>query len=99
MCTMGRSSPANILLLMNSLHHLGLFLCGLSLALLDEILPLLDSDFCFLHTATHGFIAYKLGRLLGAVNGKITGGLVLVFHIVWLGRFTDFLCKLVFGKF
>ena len=96
---MGRSSPVNILLPMNGLHHLGLFLRCLCLAFLNEILPLLNGDFRFLHTAIHGFIPYKLSSLPGAVNGKITGGPVLLLHIVWLGRITDFLCKLVLGKF
>lgn len=82
MCTIGRFSPANILLPMNGLHYLGLFLRSLSLALLDEILPLLNGNFRFLHTAIHGSITYKLSSLLGAVNGKITGGTVLTLCIV-----------------
>lgn len=90
--TVGQSSPVNILLPINGLHHL-------CLALLDEILPLLNGNFRFLHTAIHGFITYKLSRLLGAVNGKIAGGPVLLLPIVRLGRITDFLCKLVSGKF
>ena len=92
---------SDILLPVNRIYRLRLFLCCLYFTFLDEILPLLNSNFCFLCTAFYcpnGLAAHKLSGLLGTVN-RIAAGRILLFHIFRLGGFPDFLGKLIPGKF
>lgn len=99
--TVLRPGFKDILLPVNRIYRLRLFLRCLRSTFLDEILPLLDSNFCFLCTTFYcpnGLAAHKLSCLLGAVN-RIAARWILLLHIFRLGGFPNFLGKLIPGKF